>query len=89
MRSPIVTSLALWNKLTNSITYFITKDIQPYDAINDAGFQHMITTFQPRFKTTRPKNSATHYIPQMFDSETTRIQQQISQAEYFATTTDL
>lgn len=57
--------------------------MQPYDTINDVGFQHMITTFQPRYTPPDRKALATQYIPQMFDSETTRTQQQISQAEYF------
>ena len=89
MQSPIIRSSPLWNKLTNSISYFIAKDMQPYDTINDVGFRHMIATFQPRYTPPDRKTLATHYIPRMFDSETTRIQQQISQAEYFAITTDL
>ena len=30
MQSPIICSSPLWNKLTNSIFYFIAKDMQPY-----------------------------------------------------------
>ena len=88
MQSPIVHLFPLWNKLTNSISYFITKDMQLYDTINDAGF-HMIATFQPRYAPPDRKTLATHYVPQIFDSKTTKIQQQITQAEYFAITTDL
>ena len=55
--------------------------MQPYDTINDVGFQHMIAAFQPRYTPPDRKTLATHYIPQMFDSETTRFQQQISEAE--------
>ena len=89
MQSPIARSTPLWNKLTYSICYFIAKDMQPYYTINDVGFQHMIAEFQPRYTPPDRKTLATHYIPQMSDSETTRIQQQISEAEYFAITTDL
>ena len=46
----------------------------------------MIATIQPRYT---PPDQKTLYIPRMFDSKTTRIQQQISQVEYFAITTDL
>ena len=63
--------------------------MQPYDTINDAGFWHMIATFRPRYAPPDRKTLATHYTPRMFDSETKRIQQQISQAQYFAITTDL
>ena len=89
MQSPILHSSPLWNKLTNSICYFIAKDMQPYDTINDVGFCHMIATFQPRYTPPDRKTLATQYIFRMFDSEIARIQQQISQAEYFAITTDL
>ena len=63
--------------------------MQPYDTVNDVEFRHMIATFQPRYTPPDRKTLATQYIPRMFDSETTRIQQQISQGEYFAITTDL
>ena len=42
---PIVRSTLLWNKLTNSICYFIAKDMQPYDTVNVKGFQHLLRTF--------------------------------------------
>ena len=45
MQSPIVRSSPLWIKLTHSICYFIAKDMQPYNTINDIDFQHMITAF--------------------------------------------
>lgn len=54
--------------------------MQPYDTINDVGFWYTITTFQPKY--TPPDQKL--YNLQMFDSNTTRIQQQISQEEYLA-----
>ena len=45
--------------------------MQPYDTINDVGFWHMIATFQPKY--TPPDQKL--YNLQMFDSNTTRIQQ--------------
>jgi len=38
MQSPIVSSFPLWNKPANLISYFIAKDMQPYDTINNVGF---------------------------------------------------
>ena len=63
--------------------------MQPYDTINDVGFRHMIATFQPGYTPPDRKTLAIQYIPRMFDSETTGIQQQVSQAEYVANATDL
>ena len=45
---PFTRSTPLWNKLMNPICYFTAKDMQPYDTVNDKGFQHLIHTFQPR-----------------------------------------
>jgi len=45
---PIVHSTPLWNKLTNSICYFIDKDMQPYDTVNKKGFQYLLCTFNQR-----------------------------------------
>ena len=47
----------------------------------------MIDMFHPRYTPPDQSTLATQYIHRMFDSETIRIQQQISQAEYFAITT--
>lgn len=46
---PIPTSSVKWNKLTDGIMYFILKDIQPLDTIDDVGFRHMIKEFEPRY----------------------------------------
>ena len=88
-RFPIVCSTPLWNKLTNSVCYFIAKDMQPYDTVNHKGFQHLLHTFQPHYQLRDRKTLATHYIPQMYDSQVTSVQQKLSQAKYFAITTDM
>ena len=57
MQAPIICSSPLWSKITNSMYYVIAKDMQPYSTINDAGFRHMIATFQPRYTPPDQKNS--------------------------------
>ena len=34
--------LVRWKALTESVCYFIAKDLQPYDTVNDVGFLRMI-----------------------------------------------
>ena len=57
----------------STICYFIAKDMQPYDTINDEGFWCMVDAFHPRYTPLDRKTLAAQYIPLMFDSETTRI----------------
>ena len=49
----------------------------------------MTAAFQSRYTPLDRKALATQCILQMFDRDKTRIQQQISEAEYFAITMDL
>ena len=43
----IPTASPKWNKLTNSVSYFTAKDMQPLDTIDDIGFRHLLQTFEP------------------------------------------
>ena len=45
--TPISRNSNRWIQLTKSICYFIAKDMQPYDTVNDAGFLKMLHTFEP------------------------------------------
>ena len=41
---PLSHSSQPWKTLTDSVCYFIAKDLQHYDTINDPGFRQMIDT---------------------------------------------
>ena len=86
---PIPRSSPRWNKLTDAVCYFIAKDMQPIDTVNDTGFRNMISVFEPRYTPPDRKTIATHYLPQKFDTEKKRIMELVASARYFAITTDL
>ena len=58
---PVLTrSSKQWVQLTDAVCYFIAKDIQLYDMVNDMGFRHMIRVFEPRYIPPDWKTVATH-----------------------------
>ena len=78
-----------WNKLTGSVLYFISKDMQPLDTIDDKGFRHLLQTFEPRYIPPLRKTITTKYFPQMFESQKACISGLVQNATSFALTTDI
>ena len=44
---PLPNNSERYKKLTKAICYFICKDQQSFDTINDSGFRHMLSVFEP------------------------------------------
>ena len=83
------TSSARWNHLTQSVCYFIAKDMQPIDTINDTGFRKMLKQFEPRYIPPDRKTVSNKYLPEMLQTEKNRVQKLLESALFFACTTDL
>ena len=89
---PIARNSNRWIQLTKSVCYFIGKDIQPYDTINDPGFVKMLHTFEPRYFPPDRKTIATNYMPKLYEIEKKRVMglvQSIGDSDHYAITTDL
>ena len=78
-----------WKSITDSVCYFIAKDMMPYDSVNAAGFRHMLHEIEPRYVPPDRKSIATNYMLQLYEREKARVQQQISGISHFAITTDI
>jgi len=63
--APLQRSSPRLNRLTEAVCYFVAKDMQPMDTVNDTGFFKMISEFEPRYTPPDRKTIATHYLPQM------------------------
>ncbi len=87
--TPMPTSSPRWNLLTKSVCYFIAKDMQPIDTVNDVGFRQMMSKFEPRYTPPDRKTMSTKYLPQMYETERSRVKQLLCSAKYYACTTDL
>ena len=60
--TPLPRNSKRWQTLTASVCYFIGKDMQAYDCVNDPGFRNMLKSFEPRYippdRSTITKNTA-------------------------------
>lgn len=86
--TPYSRTLSRWNKLTNSITYFIAKDMLPISTVNDHGFRQMLQKFDPRYTPPDRTTFARNYIPALYEQEKARVKKEITELQYFAITTD-
>ena len=39
-----------WRSLTDSICYFVAKDMQPFQTVNDPGFRQLLKALEPRYE---------------------------------------
>ena len=60
---PLSQSSERYKKLTKAVCYFICKDQQPFDTVNDSGFRHMLSIFEPRYIPPDRKTIASNHIP--------------------------
>ena len=47
--SPISRSSLRWKKITDALCYFLAKDMQPLEIVNDQGFRHLLQEIEPRY----------------------------------------
>ena len=86
---PLLLFSPRWKTLTESVCYFIARDLQPFDTLNDTGFRRMVNTLEPGYKPPNRKTVATNNLSKMFDHEKEKIRQQMSSVKSFALTTDI
>ena len=80
-------SSSRWNKLTDSICYFIAKDMHPLDTMDEKGFHHLLQSFEPRYNPPSRKMITTKYMPQMYKGEKAKITHHLSGIGSFSLTT--
>ena len=86
---PFQKSNPRWRKLTESVCYFLAKDMLPFDTVNDPGFRHMINVFEPRYIPPDRKTISTHYMPELYEKGKEKIQQHLDGVKWYAITTDM
>ena len=86
---PMPSSSPKWIKITESLVYFKTKDMQPLDTVEDKGFLHLLHTLEPRYQPPSRKTLSVNYLPSIYEREKQKISAKVSAADYFALTTDM
>ena len=73
---PMLHSSPWWKKLTDAVCYFIAKDGQPLDTVNDKGFHQLLTSFEPMYTPPDRKTITNHYLPELYLHEKGKIGKQ-------------
>ena len=76
--TPLPRSSSRWKALTNSVCYFLAKDLQPLSTANDQGFLHMLKVFEPRYTPPDRTTFGRHYLPELYAKEREKICKQMS-----------
>ena len=63
--------------------------MQPYQTVNNPGFQHLLHSFDQRYHPPDRKTLSTNYIPRLYDREKGRVSSALASVDSFALTTDI
>ena len=83
---PLAKTSHRWQKLTQSICYFIAKDMNPVATVNGIGFRRMIKEFEPRYVVPDRKTLQTNFIPKMYERKKSHINHAIADVSSYALT---
>uniref|UniRef100_A0A3B4FMZ3 BED-type domain-containing protein n=1 Tax=Pundamilia nyererei TaxID=303518 RepID=A0A3B4FMZ3_9CICH len=75
-------------KITQSITYFICKDLRPYNIVENEGFSYMIKTLEPRYVIPSRRFFADTAVPNLYIDVKHKVEESLSTAERVALTCD-
>ena len=87
--TPLPQTSERYKTLTKAVCYFICKDQQPFDTVNDIGFRHMLHVFESQYTTPDRITIASKYVPTMYVSLKQDITKQLKDADYYCITTDM
>ena len=87
--TPLSRSSSRWKALTNSVCYFLAKDLHPLSTVNDQGFLHMLKVFEPRYTPPDRTTFSRHYLPELYDKQKQKVCQQTGEGlQWYAVTCD-
>ena len=75
-----------WKSLTDLICYYVAKDMQPFQTVNDPGFCQLLKALEPRYECPDHKTIST---PWLYAREKERIGQAVASVNSIAMTTDI
>ena len=78
-----------WREITDSITYCISKDMLPIYTTEKDGFRRLIETLDPRYDIPSAKYMSSTAIPALYEKIREQVASDITNAKYFAATTDM
>jgi len=86
---PYTHSSKKWKELTDSVTRFIVKDCLPIHSVEKEGFKAMIHKFDSRYDLPSSTYFSRTAIPKLYSATKDKVAKQLSNVEYFSSTTDM
>jgi hypothetical protein len=78
-----------WQKLTNSVTKCLAKDMMPIYTVEKSGFQQLLKDFDPKYQLPSRKYFSQQAIPKLYNETRESILQQLQSTEFFSATSDM
>ena len=78
-----------WQKLTDSVTKCLAKDMMPIYTAEKSGFQQLLKDFDPKYQLPSRKYFSQQAILKLYNETRETILQQLESAEFFSATSDM
>nr|XP_054603768.1 E3 SUMO-protein ligase ZBED1-like [Nothobranchius furzeri] len=75
--------------ITKAITFCIAKDMMPLNTVEKEGFKHLIKVLDQRYEIPGRKYFSQTALPQLYDECREKLEMDLKDVSFFATTTDL
>ena len=78
-----------WQKLTNSVTHCLAKDMMPIYTVEKSGFKRLLNDFDLKYELPSRKYFSQKAIPKLYNETKDGVLQQLQHAEFFSATSDM
>ena len=78
-----------WQQLTNSVTFYLAKDMMPFYSIEKEGFRKLLYNFDPQYELPSRKYFSKIAIPNLYSQTQDKVAAEIKDIEYFSATADM
>lgn len=76
-------------ELDQKVMYMIVQDLQPFSVVEDKGFQALVKCLDSRYELPSRRELARTHLPKIYDTEITRVKQELENTNSVAITTDI
>ena len=78
-----------WQKLTDTVSYYLAKDMVPLYSVEKPGFKELVSIFDKQYELPSRKYFSQVAIPSLYTNTRDKIAEEISHLGYYSATTDL
>ena len=78
-----------WKELTDSVAYFLAKEMLPFYTVEKEGFKRMLTTFDRQYDLPGRKYFSNTAIPELYNKVRSQVASSLQKVEFFSATIDM